>query len=283
MAVTRNSRDEILAQVQRLMKLAESETATDGERNLAAARVAKIIAKHQIENAELRKVEKTGPSEIVSFTVEVSNSYGLGLVRCTALAWAVTRPLGGSTYRTSYKSAKLPVEMTIFLPEEVAELAKILLTSLTLQMESGLTRAAREHSEELDWSLSDSARASSVLRFRRGYLEGWGATVGRRVREAREAAVQEVRQEAQAEAYAHGADGAEIARIGAEITLVDDRARTENFRDTYYAKHNGGRTLKYKSAKYQVSSQGLQAGESDGRRADIGASRIGGSGPVLTR
>jgi hypothetical protein len=273
-----NKREMLLNTVRNMMARANDPRTPEEERDTATTLVSKWIAKHQIEDAELREAEKSGPSKIVSFKFKVSNKNNLGKVRASALHWAVVTPLGGTSYKTTPQSAKYPATMTIFMPEEIVEFAKILLTSLSLQMETGLavkSRDERRRLEDRNWFETPSKITTKVANFRKGYLIAFGSTVGKRIKDGRKEAVQEARQEAQAEAYARGIDGAELAKVGSAIALRDTRELADAAMNEHCPGLKTARQVKY-------SVQGYIAGKDDGNRADIGLTRVGGSRTALT-
>lgn len=253
-------RAKVIDRIRAAMAIADSPSATQQERDQATSVVSRLIAEYQIEMAELRNLQHTGPSKIVNFDVSVSNRYGLGRVRTQAVHAAVVRPLGGHSinFASDVTSAKDQVRLAVFLPEDVASMAEILISSLLLQMENTMKVASTQHRRELiDGWVSTSELNTLVYRFRVSYLMSWGKTVGARVRAGRQLAEHEVSE-----------------ATGKDIVLADtsDQAKVAS---KSWAEDNGYTTRKSRSV--MVTATGVGAGRADGLRASIGGNEIGGS------
>lgn len=269
---------QLINKVRNLMKLAENPGATEDERDNASKAATKMIAKYQIEAAELRDAAKGEKADIVMFRMNISNKLGLGVRRADALTFAVIHPMGGKSLRTNPKMASYDSILTVFVSEDIKEAVEILLNSLALQMESGMAKAVAKYRRELTdpWSRLDTNDVNRLVKaFRMSYLRTFGFVVGDRVAKGREEALGEVRMEAQAEAYAKGVDGKELASVGAELVLVDDSARTQSAMEAWYSEKNGEKKKIRKGRSSRLHSDaGLLAGRRDGLRADIGQTRI---------
>lgn len=242
-------RSKIIDRIRVAMAIADNPSSSEQEREQATRTVSKLIAQYQIEMAEIRDIQKTGPAAIVNFTVELSNRYSLGGIRARALAQAVVQPMGGTFvyWHNARQSSKEQTRMEIFLSEDVADAAKTLIASLILQVETTMAVAVRTHRRELaDYGYYPSEIEKDVYRFRQSYLVGWGKAVSRRVLEGRE--------EARVEAS---------SATGKEIALVDDSQRSHAAKTAKYSKLT-------KARRVTVTSTGMSAGARDGRRADIG-------------
>lgn len=252
--------------VKGLMKLADNPGATDDERDTATRMIAKLITKHQIDLALLREEARASrPVEIVSFEVYVSNRFGMGNVRAQAITSAVVEPLGGKVvwWHSASDSTKIDTKLLIFLPEDAADFAKLLIPSLLLQVETSLKVATVQHKRDLDmdWRLTRNEVTRLMALFRKGYLLSWGRTVGARIRAGRE----EAREEASRE-------------TGKEIALLDYSQRSEAAMDAW----REDRGLKIRKArKVLFSADGASAGRRDGARARLGTNEVGGSRTAL--
>lgn len=247
-----------------LMKMADSESATEGERENATRMMGKLLARHQIDLALLRE-QKTGkasgPVKIVRFNIAVDNRFGLGGVRCRALHRAVVVSLGGySTFRhSSQQSSRTQASMEIFLPEDVVDFAKMLFASLALQVEGSMKVAAARHLFDIRHNrwVTKAEEARLISQFRKGYLLAWGSTVGERLAQGR----QEAREEA--EKY-----------TGKELAVLNTAALARKTSDDFYEE----RGSKLRTARnVLVSATGSSAGRKDGRRAQLGINEVGGS------
>lgn len=266
------SREAVLRRVRGLMATRDDEGNHQEERDSAADLAMKLMTKHQIEDAEVAaSMPHTGPAKIVTFKVEVTNQHGMGKLRVTALHRAVLLPLGGNSYFHQFKSAKAPCVMTVFVPEDVEEFAKVLLESFLRQMNDGMAQATRLHLDSLySWTTTKERNKASLL-FRRGYLEAWGTRVMNRMKAVRARTVEQHRLELMAEAYANGADGEELARIGSAVALRDPKEQTRSFMNDWHARLYGGHKVgKARPSRFAVSGDGQRAGRADGDRADIG-------------
>jgi hypothetical protein len=246
-----------------LMKLADNESASEGERENATRAIAKLITRHQIDLALLREQETgkaNGPVQIVRFEISVSNKLGLGGIRCRALHRAVISPLGGYSvfFHSSGQSTKTDARLEIYLPEDVVDFAKMLIASLMLQVETSMKVATVQHVRDLraQW-VSKREETRFVDRFRKGYLLSWGSAVGRRVAEGRKEAREE------AERY-----------TGKELALLDTTALAKQASKDWDEAH-GFRTVSARAVL--VSDTGKTAGARDGRRAQLGINEVGGS------
>jgi hypothetical protein len=246
-----------------LMKLADDERASEGERENATRMIAKLITRHQIDLALLREQETgkaSGPVKIVRFEVGVSNKLGLGGVRCRVLHRAVISPLGGHSvfFHSSGQSSKVDARLEIYLPEDVVDFAKMLIASLTLQVETSMKVAVTRFVRELRMQyVSKNYETRETAKFRKGYLLSWGSTVGRRIAEGR----QEAREEAQ-------------RFTGKELAVLD----TSNLAKRASEEWNEANGFKIGKARAVVVSRtGQMAGVQDGRRAQLGINEVGGS------
>lgn len=243
-----------------LMKLADSPSASEGERENATRMIAKLITKHQIDISQLRSAEKTGPAKIISFEIFVSNRYGLGGIRATAIHRAVLTPLGGTSVKWHHAShsTKKDTRVACFISEDLADFAKMLIASLLLQMETGMFVASRQHQRELkdNW-LPANAITKQLGLFRKGYLFAWGDAVGARVSRGRE----DARQEAERE-------------TGKEIVLASDAERSRSAMEAWHDDLYGSKMRK--SRTVYVSQTGKIAGREDGRKAQLGINEVGG-------
>jgi hypothetical protein len=240
-----------------LMKKADDPRTPDEERDTATRMISKLITKHQIDLALLREAKgsASGPVKIVKFSVSLSNKFGLGGVRCRALHRAVVVPLGGHSlfYHSASQSTRVDATLEIYMPEDVVDFARMLIASLTLQVETSMKVASVRHRRELQMNwVSKSEEAKLLDRFRKGYLLAWGSTVGARVSQGREDARQEVSRE-----------------TGKEIALLDTTALAKKAMEDAHPKTRSARAV-------LVSSTGKQAGARDGMRTQLGINEVGG-------
>jgi hypothetical protein len=266
------TREQIVAQILKLTEVANrSLESTDDDSGVAhedvadnaTKKIAKLMRRHQIEMADIEAAQETKDQKFVRFEFSVSNSYGLGKERSSALHWAVITPFGANSMRTVYKSARTDVKMTVFAPASIAEMLKALMYSISLQMEMGLKEASREERARLDkiYYLSQSQSNGEVLRFRRGYIRAFGTTVGSRVGAAQQEAMEEAKRELEAEGL--------TLNSSTELVLANSSEQAKIFMDAWYFETSGGAKLRTSTSRAKASSLGRDAGNRDGRKADI--------------
>lgn len=242
-----HSRESLVNKVLRAMALANDAGAEQGERDHAARTAARLIGRHQIEEAELREVQKAKGGQdpvAVMFEFPVSNLGGFGKERADALAWAAVHSFGGTTYRSFWKSATMPTLLKVFVREDLKEVVLVLLEALHTQLMTMEKAATKEYVQDeadrlhrYNWiTLTPSQRSQKAVEFRRGYIPSWGRNVARRITTGRKEALAEAqaekqvqaqaerRMEAQAEAYARGATGEELFAIEARLTEQEQNA-----------------------------------------------------------
>lgn len=249
--------------VRALMALVDDPATPEHERDNAMRMLSNLIARHQIDVTALRQKDNKGPAKIVSFEVFLSNRFNLGGVRGSALSWAVVQPLGGTSVKwwRSTDSTKEETRFMVFVSEDVVDFAKMLIASFTLQMETAMAVAVKQHRRELERQYLYPDEISKLVKnFRKSYIATWGSTVGRRMKAGR--------QEAAAEA---------TREMGKEIVLVDDSKRAEAAQQDWFAEEYGPRSKMRSSRKIVITSHdGASAGRRDGQRAQLGVNEVGG-------
>ena len=266
------NREQIIAQILKLTEVANrslesAEDAIDGishedVADNATKKIAKLMRRHQIDMADIESAQETAGAKFVRFEFSVSNSYGLGKERSSALHYAVIVPFGANSMRTVYRSARAETKMTIFAPASIAEMLKALVYSISLQMEMGLkdaTKAERERLNKNYW-LTQADRNRDVLLFRRGYLRAFGVTVGSRIKAAQQEAMDEAKRELEAQGRTLNAS--------TELVLANSSEEAGSFMQAWYFENSGGK-LRTTTNRARSSSLGREAGARDGRKADI--------------
>jgi len=255
--------------VRLLMALVDNPTTPEEERDTAMRMLSNLIARHQIDVTALRQKNNTGPAKIVEFEVWLSNKFNLGGVRASAIHRSVAVPLGGTTIKwwSSSHSTKQDTRLVVFVSEDVVDFAKMLIASLTMQMETGLAVAVRQHRRELERQWLYKNEVNKLIRdFRKSYIVAWGHTVGARMTAGRQQAAREA-----------------SAETGKEIVLVDDSKRSKAAQEAWH-KEQFGPDAKLRSARRIVvtSEDGVSAGRRDGRRAQLGINEVGGRRRALS-
>lgn len=255
--------------VRSLMALVDDPSTAEGERDNAMRMLSNLIARHQIDVTALRQKDNTGPAKIVSFEVQLSNRFNLGGVRASALAWAVAHPLGGTTIKwwRSTDSTKEETRFMVFVSEDVVDFAKMLVASFTMQMETGMAVAVKEHRRELGRQYLYPDEINKLVKdFRKSYVISWGTAVSRRMKAGRQQAATDASRE-----------------TGKEIVLVDDSKRTKAAQLAWHQEQYGAKAKLRSSRKLVVTSDdGASAGRRDGMRAQLGVNEVGGRRTALS-
>lgn len=265
------TREQIIEQIIKLTEMANRSMEADSVDGVdheavadnATKKIAKLMRRHQIEEADIQAAHSTGDQAFKVIKFSVSNSYGLGKERATALHWAVIVPFGGHSMRTHYTSAKMDTELTIFIPTSIADMVQPLLYSISLQMEMGLADAVKIVRDRLknNYWLTSTDRNREVLQFRRGYVRSFGSTVGSRISAAQKEAMDELKKELSEEGKSLGAS--------TELVLASSSEKAKEYMHTWYSEFGGGGKLRTTTNRARASVEGRNAGFRDGRKADI--------------
>lgn len=266
------TREQIIAQIIKLTEAANRSMEADDSTGInhealadnATKKIAKLMRRHQIEEADIQAAHSTEDQAFKVVKFSVSNSYGLGKERATALHWAVIVPFGGHSMRTHYTSAKMDTELTIFIPTSIADMVQPLLYSISLQMEMGLADAVKIVRDRLkdNYWLTQAERNREVLQFRRGYVRSFGSTVGSRITAAQKEAMDELKKELEEEGRSLG--------TSTELVLASSNEKAKKFMHDWYADFTGGfGKIRTTTNRARASMEGRNAGSRDGRKADI--------------
>jgi hypothetical protein len=265
------NREQIVAQILKLTEMAnrslEAED-TDGVDHQAVAdnatkKIAKLMRRHQIQEADIESARSEGGQKFKTIKFSVSNSYGLGKERASALHWGVIVPFGGHSMRTHYTSAKMDTELTIFIPASIADMVQPLLYSISLQMELGMkdaTKTVRDRLKNNYW-MSQTERNREILQFRRGYVRGFASTVGSRITAAQQEALDELKKELEEQGLALGSS--------TELVLADSSKQAKEYMYVWNNEFGGGGRIRTTTNRARASADGRNAGSRDGRKADI--------------
>ncbi|MFC6086436.1 DUF2786 domain-containing protein [Sphaerisporangium aureirubrum] len=177
--------DRIMERVRRLLDLAEHPATGDEEAALASAHAAALMLRHGLDASAVRR-RATGHAErIDGLEFEVSNRGGHARERCWALH-LVCDALGckGAQHWTAVKGRGIRgatrVTMTIIGPDPVLDSLRLLLPSLSLQMETHVKPALHHFTTPLPPDRTERARAAKD--FRRAFYVGFGSGVAAKLR-----------------------------------------------------------------------------------------------------
>ncbi|MCW2879807.1 MAG: hypothetical protein JWQ95_3907 [Sphaerisporangium sp.] len=245
-----------MERVRRLLDLAEHPNTGEEEAALASAHAAALMLRHGLDASAVRR-GATGRSETIDgIEFEVSNRGGHARERCWALH-LVCDALGckGAQRWTGVRgrgirSAK-QVTMTVIGPEAVLESMRVLLPSITLQMENQVRPALRRFTaSELEMVTGKDRRARATADFRRAFYVGFGSGVSAKLRDR----VAEMTEQ--------------VKGTGAELVLLD---RTALVRAEFDRRFPGLRRARTTT----LDRDGYDTGRQAGRRADLNDRNLG--------
>ncbi|WP_181871298.1 DUF2786 domain-containing protein [Sphaerisporangium album] len=240
----------ILERVRRLLDLAEHPGTGEEEAAVASAHAAALMLRYGLDASAVRR-GSTGRAETIDgIEFEVSNRGGHARERCWALH-LVCEALGckGAQRWTGVKGrgirAATRVTMTVIGPEAVLDGLRVLLPSLTLQMENQVRPALRRFAlTALETVTDKDRRARASADFRRAFYVGFGTGVSAKLRER----VAEV--------------AGEVRGSGAELVLLDRAALVREEFDRRFPGLRPARTT-------PLDRDGFYTGRESGHRADL--------------
>ncbi len=238
MTTTAETPERLLDRVRKLLAKAEAEGVTAAEAQALTAKAAELMAKYGIDRALLaaRQPETDKPDNRI---VEIYNPW----------ARAQAHLLCGLAAALRCQCILLPSRagqrVHMFGYASDLERADVLYTSVLIQMWHGLVAA------------DVPARATSVRAWRRSWLLGFAAAVIARVR----AAEQDAERSAAAAPAGNGSSSAALVLADRALVIRQNVARA------YPAT---------RTARVTYSGSGYGDGYAQGKRADIGAGRVGG-------
>ncbi|MBB4702841.1 DUF2786 domain-containing protein [Sphaerisporangium siamense] len=204
-----------MERVRRLLDLAEHPNTGEEEAALASAHAAALMLRHGLDAEAVRRHATGRSGKVDGIEFEVSNRGGHARERCWALH-LVCEALGckGAHRWTGVKGRGIRgathVTMTVIGAEPVLDGLRVLLPSLTLQMENQVRPALRRHTATALATVTDKdRRARASADFRRAFYVGFGTGVATKLRDR----VTEI--------------ATEVKGTGAELILLDRTALVE--------------------------------------------------------
>ena len=232
------------AKVDKLLALAADPSATEAERQNAAARAADMKTRNGITAAQLAAARGEAPEQVRVYPFAVQGTAGQGKARAT-LAVRVAEALGCHAL-TKLAPAPRPCMAIIVGMASDVETLRVLLPLLLTQAEHAAAQAASGYDPR--------RRAASVSRF----LVGYGDAVAERIAERRHALQEETKR----------------GGTGADLMLTERAQRVRAVYDAKFPAHV------QKSTSVPGASE---AGRSAGRRANLGDGGVtGGRRSALT-
>lgn len=237
----RGQTDPMLAKIRKLLAKAEDPATTPEESEAYTEKAAALVAAYGIDRALLAQAEP-GSDLVGDRVVVLERPYALD--KAALLATVAGRLRCRAVQRLRHVGGAKEISLHLFGYDADLQRAEVLYTSLLLQAASALTRTRTP--------VGETAGA-----YRRSWLAGFTAAVGRRLAASEERAAE------QAEARAADGPG------GVALVLADRVARVDaRVEDEYPSLGRArGRTL---------SGSGAAAGWETGQRADLGGARVPG-------
>ncbi|MEO3814541.1 DUF2786 domain-containing protein [Sphaerisporangium sp. B11E5] len=174
--------DRIMERVRRLLDLAEHPATGEEEAAVASAHAAALMLRHGLDASAVRRHTTGHPEQIDALEFDVSNRGGHARERCWSLH-LVCDALGckaaqhWTTTRGQGIRAATRVTMTIIGPTPVLDSLRLLLPSLTLQMETHVKPALHTYTPPPTQDPRTATRS-----FRRAFYVGFGNGVATKLR-----------------------------------------------------------------------------------------------------
>jgi hypothetical protein len=238
--------ESVLRRVRALLERAEHEKTPEPERDSAMAMAAKLMAEYGIVRTMLAAAGEAD-NAIDQTEIALTDPYSF---EKGSLLYRVATALGCKTLR--YTRGRKSTRMAVVGTASDRERVNMLYTSLLLQAERGMHREASGYD------------AAGTRARRAGFLAGFAERIYYRLTEAESRAAQDYDTQ-------HGGGGASggTALVLADRTALVKRRYAELFPNI---NKNGGSRM-YDSAAYG-------RGDTAGRSADIGTTRVGGRGAL---
>ena len=233
--------------IRKLLAKAER-AATQAEADAYNEKAAAMMARHGVDTALLAATGAAPRDVIGSRRIAMTDPYS---AEKATLAGRIAYTSGCRAVRHLGMSRRQIDAVTVLGFESDLERVDVLYTSLLVQATRGVVQ------QRPVW------RDESVAAFRRTWMIGFADAVTQRLLKANERAVAE-----------H--DATSTAGPSAALVVVDRTSKVTKAFDEQYGH------LKVGPAR-RLSGSGYAAGPSAGRRADIGQTRITGSGPTIER
>ncbi|MFW5415488.1 DUF2786 domain-containing protein [Nocardiopsis sp. CNT-189] len=261
----------MVERVRALLRMAEDPAVTDAESQAFTAKAAELMTRHAIAEAEARAQRGEEAESVSRLDFPVSGVGGHGKARVKALA-GIAAAFGCQSAVRGNTSANTERTLIIVGTVSALESLRVLLPSITLQMEASARFTARNHIADLRElrNLDRSALAGERSRFYRSFIRAYGYAVAERIREFRA----RLREEPAGGGSDPGSGSAEEpAPTGADLVLRSDVDRVkEDFQRRFPQ-------LKPTRPERTHHRAGARAGYLRGRSAQLGMeTAVGGDG-----
>ncbi|MFD0773526.1 DUF2786 domain-containing protein [Streptomonospora algeriensis] len=264
------ARQKMIERVRGLLRMAEDPSVTDAESQAFTAKAAELMTRHAIAEAEARAERGEQPESVTRMDFPVSGVGGHGKARVKALA-GIAAAYGCQSAVRGNTSANTERTLIIVGTASALDALRVLLPSITMQMEASARFTAREHVANLRElrNYDRSTLATERSRFYRSFVRAYGHAVAERIKEFRA----RLRGERDEEADSPGAEsGEEASSRGAEVVL---RADIDRVREDFQRRFPELKPTRPERTHHRA---GYRAGYARGRRAEIGIGTSVGNG-----
>ncbi|KIH98996.1 hypothetical protein LP52_09925 [Streptomonospora alba] len=261
----------MIERVRGLLRMAEDPSVTDAESQAFTAKAAELMTRHAIAEAEARAERGEEPESVTRLDFPVSGVGGHGKARVKALA-GIAAAYGCQSAVRGNNSTNAERTLIIVGTASALDALRVLLPSISMQMEASAKFTAREHVTNLRElrNYDRSTLATERSRFYRSFVRAYGYAVAERIKEFRARLVEEREDEAESSGAESGEEAASAR--GAEVVLRTDIDRVrEDFQRRFPE-------LKPTKPERTHHRAGYRAGYARGRRAELGIGSSVGSG-----
>ncbi len=258
----------MVERVRGLLRMAEDPAVTDAESQAFTAKAAELMTRHAIAEAEARAQRGEAAESVTRLDFPVSGVGGHGKARVKALA-GIAAAYGCQSAVRGNTSANTERTLIIVGTATALDALRVLLPSITMQMEASARFTAREHVANLRElrNYDRSALATERSRFYRSFIRAYGYAVAERIREFR------ARLSADPEPGGAGESSGGEAPRGAEVVLRTDVDRVQ---EEFQKRFPQLRPTRPERTHHRA---GYRAGYLRGRRAELGMeTAVGGGG-----
>ncbi|WP_460861913.1 DUF2786 domain-containing protein [Nocardiopsis coralliicola] len=260
----------MVERVRGLLRMAEDPSVTDAESQAFTAKAAELMTRHAIAEAEARAQRGEEAESVSRLDFPVSGVGGHGKARVKALA-GIAAALGCQSAVRGNTAANTERTLIIVGTDTALDSLRVLLPSITLQMEASARFTARNHIADLRElrNLDRSALATERSRFYRSFIRAYGYAVAERIKELRA----RLREESDdADGDEGGSSEGAAGGAGADLVLRADVSRVqEDFQRRFPQ-------LKPTRPERTHHRAGARAGYLRGRSAQLGMETSVGGG-----
>ncbi|NYE50905.1 hypothetical protein HDA32_006025 [Spinactinospora alkalitolerans] len=264
----------MIERVRGLLRMAEDPSVTDAESQAFTAKAAELMTRHAIAEAEARAQRGEAAESVTRLDFPVSGVGGHGKARVKALA-AIASAYGCQSAVRGNTSANTDRMLIIVGTVTALDSLRVLLPSITMQMEASARFSAREHVAGLRElrNYDRSTLATERSRFYRSFVRAYGYAVAERIREFRARLADDSPDgDAAGAKGGAGGTGSDAAKSGAELVLREDVDRVQ---EDFQRRFPQLRPTRPERTHHRA---GYRAGYLRGRRAELGMETAVGRG-----